>query len=618
MADQALKDIQGLATPFAEGISNFLGLGKTSATPPTSQTNQNDSQNGGTSSGSTKPSPDTKNTASATEGTPEGNTKLQSLGLSPEEIQKVNSGTMDDMSFKALTDKINTKLKTNNELTTQRSYLISHLYDHPLTPEEQAKLPPEMKDIIAAGPDAVQLQIRVLNDQISGRASTLNSAIQNLTTGYETAQNSAKAGMQEILAYAQSTGQNIDVVAKALAPIYGIELTDKMMANLSSLGGTLLKTNQVSPTTDLANTMVSIPSGSIAFKTNNPFNIKWSPTSGLGGTDSGLAGQDGGTFTRFATPEEGFQAGKDLLTGSAYSNLTLDQAMKKWSNSGYGAEVAPTIDGNKRIADMSDEEINTVMTNMAKRESGATFSTLNMGDVTQVVATTKDPNQAVPALGGLTVNGLKAAVSLYLTQNGKMPSLGLGQNADVKKARLAVVNLAGSIGDPATISAKYKGNTAALNKLITQQVAVTTYENTAKKNLDLFLSTVKPVIDSGSPLLNKPLRSIDEKTLGSTDLAAFNVARQVAVNEISRIIAGNPNMTGVLSDSARKEVENFIPANATIKQIYRIAEVLNQDMANRKSSVDDEISSLTGSISDLTSGSSGGTSYEDYLKAIGQ
>jgi hypothetical protein len=91
-------------------------------------------------------------------------------------------------------------------------------------------------------------------------------------------------------------------------------------------------------------------------------------------------------------------------------------------------------------------------------------------------------------------------------------------------------------------------------------------------------------VDSGSPLLNQPLRSINQKVLGGQELAAFNAARQVALTEVAKVLT-NPNLAGQLTDQARKEVEGLMGPNITLGQAYAVAKILKTDMANRKTAV---------------------------------
>ena len=69
----------------------------------------------------------------------------------------------------------------------------------------------------------------------------------------------------------------------------------------------------------------------------------------------------------------------------------------------------------------------------------------------------------------------------------------------------------------------------------------------------------------------------------------------MATNEIAKVTS-NPNLTGQLSDSARREVEAFMPQNATLGQVYAVAKILRQDMQNRHDSLDDQIGAIQSRI----------------------
>jgi hypothetical protein len=137
----------------------------------------------------------------------------------------------------------------------------------------------------------------------------------------------------------------------------------------------------------------------------------------------------------------------------------------------------------------------------------------------------------------------------------------------------------------------YAADTHSLDSLQKNFDQVTAFENTAGKNLDVFLNTAKKVVDSGSPLVNTPLRNISSKVAGSENMAAFNAARVTALTEISKVL-NSSNASGVLSDSARSEVAGLIGPNATLKQVYSAANILKQDMANRHQAYVDQISAI--------------------------
>lgn len=180
---------------------------------------------------------------------------------------------------------------------------------------------------------------------------------------------------------------------------------------------------------------------------------------------------------------------------------------------------------------------------------------------------------------------------------GTMPSLGMGGKTDREIIfNEAAEQLKGM--DLATQKSAYTANQASLTALQKSHDAVLSFENTASKNLALFLASAKPIVDSGSPAMNTPLRLVDEKLLGSQDLAAYRAARLVALNEIARVTS-NPNLTGAMSDNAREEVKSLIPENATLAQIYHVADVLTKDMANRRQSLKEQIDEVQKRIRDL-------------------
>jgi hypothetical protein len=187
---------------------------------------------------------------------------------------------------------------------------------------------------------------------------------------------------------------------------------------------------------------------------------------------------------------------------------------------------------------------------------------------------------------GYTVEGLKKAARDF-HESGVLPAL--GNRAQTKIAiQNAEALLYGGEGDTAMTRAGFKANSGALNALTKQLGAVQAYERTGLNNLKMFTDLAKNIPDTGVPWLNTPLRALSANVVGSENMAAINAARQVALTEISKVV-NNPNLSGALSDSARNEVLGLIPENATFGQIKRVAQVLQRDMANRPSSMKQEI-----------------------------
>jgi hypothetical protein len=141
---------------------------------------------------------------------------------------------------------------------------------------------------------------------------------------------------------------------------------------------------------------ISPTEGSVSFRTNNPGNIKWTGADwqkALGATNSGIKATDGGSFALFPSIEAGEQAQAQLLQAPSYANLTIDAAMKRWSNSGYGAEVS-SIKADTKMKDLTPVQMATLMADMKKREGFYAPSTKQTTGVNNISEITGKPLSA--------------------------------------------------------------------------------------------------------------------------------------------------------------------------------------------------------------------------------
>lgn len=234
-----------------------------------------------------------------------------------------------------------------------------------------------------------------------------------------------------------------------------------------------------------------------------------------------------------------------------------------------------------------------------KRLDATAVETARHNRATEANAAATDA--AVPQLNPA---GLDAAAKMY-AQTGQLPAMGMGGKA--ANVRAAIINRAAELFPDLNIAAnkaEYGATSGTLTQLQKQRGAIGAFEQTAQKNIDLFLAQAGKVVDTGSPLANTAARLVTGKMLGSPDQAAYDAARQVAINEIAKITS-NPTLAGQLSDTARKEVEVFNPQNATLKQTVAVMKLLKQDMANRAQSLDDAIAQQRGALRGSASSASG-------------
>ncbi len=114
---------------------------------------------------------------------------------------------------------------------------------------------------------------------------------------------------------------------------------------------------------------------SVANRNSNPLNIKfgsetrWYVEIGLA-TISEIVPRDGGRFLRFDSPETGLSAAVALLSTPGYKDLEVDQALRKWSNNGYGAEilVGTPFDAQKLVSHLGADDLKFLLAAMAAAE----------------------------------------------------------------------------------------------------------------------------------------------------------------------------------------------------------------------------------------------------------
>jgi hypothetical protein len=139
--------------------------------------------------------------------------------------------------------------------------------------------------------------------------------------------------------------------------------------------------------------------------------------------------------------------------------------------------------------------------------------------------------------------------------------------------------------------ATFGADTASLKKLQTNFDQVSAFENTAGKNLDLFLDKLGKIPDLGVKFANVPMRLINDKMIGTDNYQAMKAAQQVASAEAAKVLS-SANASGVLSDSQKKEAEDMLSGNLSYSAAKAVVGTLKQDFANRHVSYQDDINAI--------------------------
>lgn len=177
-------------------------------------------------------------------------------------------------------------------------------------------------------------------------------------------------------------GSFLDFLATKEDTVTGLSLKDRLTlafqlidrGEASSIDEALAKINSDSSGFDTDG--FGEPGQPRGVRNNNPGNIKV-PAGGLeeairrygdpNVTVDPSPAADGGYFLKFSDPTIGFNAiGKLLDVG--YKNLTVDAAMKRWSNNGYDSEIVPNIPKGKTIGQLSSKERTDLTNAMIRRE----------------------------------------------------------------------------------------------------------------------------------------------------------------------------------------------------------------------------------------------------------
>lgn len=199
------------------------------------------------------------------------------------------------------------------------------------------------------------------------------------------------------------------------------------------------------------------------------------------------------------------------------------------------------------------------------------------------------------ALTQLTPQGLDAAALMY-AKTGQLPPMGIGKAT--AGVRTKIINRAAEIDpnlDIASNKAGFETNKSALSNLKRIHNASKAFEQTALKNADVLEGTLKKLADTGSPWLNRPMRSL-QKGVGDPSVTSFRTALETVAPEFARLL-NSPTASGQLSDTARQEIRNILDPNATPSQIRAALTILRQDAHNRTTSYAEQIQSLEGEIS---------------------
>lgn len=138
-----------------------------------------------------------------------------------------------------------------------------------------------------------------------------------------------------------------------------------------------------------------------------------------------------------------------------------------------------------------------------------------------------------------------------------------------------------------------KASRGALDSVTKQYETLKPFAEMAEKNADVLEKQIAKVSDLGAPFLNTPVRALESKFAGNTNVAAFHAAILPVQADFARIL-NSPTGGGVLSDTARSEMQSALGAGATVGQIKAALDIFRQDARNRKAAYEAQLADLKG------------------------
>lgn len=194
---------------------------------------------------------------------------------------------------------------------------------------------------------------------------------------------------------------------------------------------------------------------------------------------------------------------------------------------------------------------------------------------------------------------LDGMLKIY-NKTGSIPA-GMGNaSVELKKAFYAAIGGDTNLTDDATANKAALG--AATKALATQQNqynATQTSIGTLKSSMNRVEGYLKPLADTGSPLLNKPLRALSGKVLGNKEYSGFQNEINTVANEYAKIISGASASIAGVSVQGVEDIKKALNDNVTAGQLETVLDAMRQDVNARLTTQKGVIDQVTRDIHDI-------------------
>jgi hypothetical protein len=152
-----------------------------------------------------------------------------------------------------------------------------------------------------------------------------------------------------------------------------------------------------------------------------------------------------------------------------------------------------------------------------------------------------------------------------------------------------------SAADLAQARARAKANIGSMNQLTKSLNAVESFEKLAKFNGERVLELIDEVNVTGVPAIEGYAQWAKNRGMADVDTAELKSVLMAYQTEVAKILTA-PNLTGVLTDSAREEVKHMVNGDMSAPQLKRVIKRLDLEMKMRGDFIRQQIGSTSGFV----------------------
>lgn len=144
----------------------------------------------------------------------------------------------------------------------------------------------------------------------------------------------------------------------------------------------------------------------------------------------------------------------------------------------------------------------------------------------------------------------------------------------------------------AVASSDFKANQKAESDLQGIYDKQKPFHEAAKANFEILKGTLKNIPDLGNPVFNQPIRMIAGNLLDPAAQKAFEMARQSAMREYTRIIGSSPSMAGQIHQSTIDSMDQLMSNDVPFSAAVSMMEVAQKDMDNVMDNVAGQVQTI--------------------------